>query len=137
VIALKYFAIINKKANIIHQLNALAHMSLGLGHQLSDESHHFHDYIDGSGGIHPNISMYPFIIYSSKNSNQIKRIKAELIALECRHTNFLHTMLEGGHEEQVKQTREVDSENLEYIGLCGRSDDESVFALLKKLSLYR
>lgn len=46
-------------------------------------------------------------------------------------------MLEGGHEEQVKQTREIDSENLEYIGLCGRSNDESVLALLKKLSLYR
>lgn len=136
---MKYFAIINKKAETIHQLNALAHMSLGLGHLLSDSDkpHHFHDYIDGSNGIHPSISIHPFIIYSSKNSNQIRKIKAELIALNCSHTNFLRTMLEGGHVAQIENTRSIESENLEYIGLCGRTDDENVFALLKKLSLYR
>jgi hypothetical protein len=63
----KFVAVLNKKVETGKLMNALGHMTAGLaggfgkGHEMS-----FLEYRDGDGGIHPNISHFPFIILKAK-----------------------------------------------------------------------
>lgn len=134
---MKYFAVLNKKHPIPTQLNALAHMALGLGNVLEADKHSFADYFDRGGERYPNISEHPFIILQAKNANQIRTLRSSLEALDQKYTSFLDTMTIGSHEEQLAATKEKNDEDLEYIGLCGYSDREEINQLLKKLSLHK
>lgn len=63
----------NLAAGIV--MNALAHMSLGLGASIEDKTgFRFVDYADGDGNSHANISELPFIILRSQSYFDILRL---------------------------------------------------------------
>ncbi len=58
----KIVAVINKDIDTGVAMNALAHMTIGLGAQLDNERLRLNDYVDKDGNVYPNISQILFII---------------------------------------------------------------------------
>lgn len=58
----KLVALVNKEIETGVAMNAVAHMTIGLGAQLNNEALRLNDYQDKDGNIYPNISQIPFMI---------------------------------------------------------------------------
>jgi len=133
----KLVAVLNKKAEIGRAMNALAHMSLGLGGSIQDkELIRLQDYTDADGGKHPQISDIPFIVLSG-SSSQIQHLRKAVIENNLQFTDFIHTMIEGTYLEQHLNTQKTKEADLEYFGICLFGDWNTVSQLTKKFSLWR
>ena len=64
----KLVALLNKDVPTGVAMNALAHMSIGLGAQVGKDDLLLDNYQDKDGNIYPNISKIPFIILRGKSS---------------------------------------------------------------------
>jgi hypothetical protein len=132
----KLVAVLNKSIEVGKLMNALAHMSVGLGGALSQENLELIDYKDGDGGSHPNISKIPFIILSA-NSNQIRKTRAEAIAQQINFTDFTDTMTIGTYQDQLTRSAETKEEALIYYGIVLFGDWEKVSFITRKFSLLK
>jgi hypothetical protein len=132
----KLVAILNKSIEPGKLMNALAHMCIGLGAAIGQDSLHLTHYQDADGGSHPYISAMPFIILS-ENSNKIRKTRAEAMALNIKFTDFTDTMTVGTYKEQLERTKEVRDENLIYYGIVLFGDWEKVNGLTRKFSLWK
>lgn len=132
----KLVAVINKDLEPGVAMNALAHMTIGLGTSLSKDGLRLTDYKDQSGNIYPNISEMPFIILRGK-SNEIK--KSVLAAREQKilHGAFIETMTGGTYQEQLENTLKTSEDNIVFYGCVLFGPIEQVQEITKKLSLYR
>lgn len=133
----KLVAILNESAETGRALNALAHMSVGLGANVTPkEKLRLQDYTDEDGGRHPSISDIPFIVLKGR-SGQIRTLRKELIASGIPFTDFTDTMIEGTYVEQHARTKNTKEEGLNYIGICLFGDWHQVTDLTKKFSLWK
>ena len=134
----RFVAVVNKKIPHGRISNALGHMSAGLMSQLLGEEEDvvLHDYHDASGGVHPTIPHDPFIVLQAKNSNQIKTLRQKLIDAGIRYTDFLKSMTIGTSAEQLEATASMNSDKLEYMGICFYGKQENLQPLTKKFSIY-
>lgn len=115
----KFIAILNKKVDTGRLFNALGHMAAGLVNQIDDiDDLCFLTYTDMDGGEHASISHYPFIILKADNSNQIRKVRDHLMALDVPFTDFVDTMILGSSEEQLRATAQTSKNNLDYFGIC-------------------
>ncbi len=64
----KLVALINKEIEVGVAMNAIAHMTLGLGAQVEEAMLKLNDYQDKNGNVYPNISQMPFMILRGKSS---------------------------------------------------------------------
>jgi hypothetical protein len=134
----KFVAVLNKKVEPGKLMNALGHMSAGLGSALENkELARFDNYFDKDGGEHPNISDNPFIILSADNSNQIRTLRNLLIENGVQFTDFTSTMTVGTFAEQQERTKETPEVELEYYGICFFGEKNQLSELTKKFSLWR
>jgi hypothetical protein len=133
----KFIAVLNNKVDLPILLNALAHCSAGLGNKLEKHQAEPNDYIDASGGIHPGISKFPWIILQARNSNQLRELRHRAKTAGAEVTDFVHTMLGVSCAKQKEATRTTPEANLNYFVVClyGRSDLLHPFT--KKFSLFR
>jgi hypothetical protein len=132
----KLAAIINKEADIGVAMNALAHMSLGLGGQLGVETSQLDDYQDVEGNTYPNISRIPFIILRGKSSEIRKTIFAAKEA-GLNYGAFTETMREGTYIDQLERTRNTKLEDHKFIGCVLFGPKEKVTELTRKFSLWK
>ncbi len=134
----RFIAILNNKIEIGKLLNALGHMTAGLagGFEKGKEMC-FLRYQDKEGGVHPNISHFPFIVLKADNSNQIRTARNEALARNIIFTDFTSTMTVGTSREQVQRTRETSEEDLEYYGICLFGETEILREFTKKFSLFQ
>lgn len=123
----------NKETGII--LNALAHMSLGLGSFANKEELRFTNYADADGGDHANISEMPLIVLKA-NSNKIRQLRKAALANNIAFVDYTDTMTEGTYEEQIKRSSETKEEALDYFGIILFGDWNLVSELTKKFSLW-
>ncbi|QMV16711.1 hypothetical protein Vspart_04116 [Vibrio spartinae] len=136
--AKRLVAVLNKKVDIGRLLNALGHMTSGLIAQIKDvDSLCFLEYKDMDGGVHPSISHYPFIVLRADNSNKIRKVRNELIQRQIPFTDFIHTMIIGTSEEQLKATSETEDHDLEYFGICMFGNTSEIKDLTKTFSLFK
>src|SRR3989344_7774311 len=92
----KFVAVVNKKIENGKLMNALGHMSAGLGSYIEDkEATRFDSYVDKDGGEHRSISDNPFIILSADNSNQIRTLRNTVKEKNIPFTDFTNTMTVG------------------------------------------
>jgi len=117
-------------------LNALGHMTLGLGAQIGKQNLRLDDYIDANGNVYPNISQMPFIILQGK-SNEIRRTVAAAREAKMVYGVFLNTMTGGTYLEQLDRTKETPDEQLIYYGCVIFGPWDAVSALTKKFSLWK
>lgn len=132
----KLVAILNKELSTGVALNALAHMTIGLGAQFNKEVLRLDDYVDVEGNIYPNISQMPFIILRGK-SNEIRKVVKAAREMHVAQGIFVHTMTGGSYKEQLENTAKASEEQLIYYGSVLFGPIEQVNALTKKFSLWR
>jgi hypothetical protein len=133
----KFVAVLNKKIEVGKLMNAIGHMSAGLsgGFGKGDEMK-FLEYVDGSGGIHPKISHFPFIVLKAENSNQIRKIRGEAISRGLVFTDFTSTMTMGTSTDQLERTKSTPEADLEYWGICMFGESAVLKEFTGKLSLF-
>lgn len=132
----KLVAILNKDLPSGVALNALGHMSIGLGAHLGASALRLDDYKDKNGNIYPNISQMPFIILRGK-SGEIKKAVSAAKELSLNHGIFLNTMTGGTYSEQLHNTAQTDAEQLIFYGCVLFGPIEAVNTITKKFSLWR
>lgn len=129
-------AIINKELEIGVAMNALAHMSLGLGGFLGSSKLLLVNYIDADSNVYPNISKMPFIILRGK-SNEIKKAIFTARDNNITYGAFTNTMTIGTYHEQLERTKITPLENLNFYGCIFFGPSEIVKEITKKFSLWK
>ncbi|MBI2707330.1 MAG: DUF2000 domain-containing protein [Proteobacteria bacterium] len=132
----KLVAVINKSCDPGVAMNALAHMSFGLGQIVDNQKALLCDYVDGDKGSHPAISSMPFIVLSA-NSNKIRTAVQEARAQDIVCVDFVNTMTGGTYLEQLENTKKTPEENLSYYGAVFFGPWNDVSELTKKFSLWK
>ncbi len=133
----RFIAILNRKIEPGKLMNAIGHMTAGLvGGFEKREDMCFLRYEDKDGGVHPNISHFPFIALRADNSNQIRTVRNEAIARGIPFTDFTSTMTVGSSAEQQEKTKATPEAELEYFGICLFGDTEILREFTKKFSLF-
>jgi hypothetical protein len=132
----KLAAVLNEKLETGVALNALAHMSLGLGAALGPDEAMMCDYADANGVHHPLISAYPYIVLKgrpSKICEAIDNAKAKGIQV----VDFVNTMTVGTYIEQLQRTQATPNAELEFYGAVFYGDYEAVNEITRKFSLFK
>ncbi|WP_425362991.1 DUF2000 family protein [Candidatus Tisiphia endosymbiont of Hybos culiciformis] len=110
------FSILNQDIPFGKSLNALGHMSLGMGHRFPE-------------GKMPAVEVY------FADGDSIRKVREECQSrLGSVFSDFTNTMTEGTAEEQLKRTSETPVESLQYYGItiCTDTDTvEEIKAMLK------
>lgn len=133
----KFVVVLNKSAEPARLMNAIGHLSIGLGCQIQDR----HEmglitYTDKDGQTYPDISKYGYIVLTT-SGNKLKSFAQELKQASLPHTTFLDTMIEGGSDEQVARTQERSHEELTYLAVATFGDKDLINPMTRKFSLYR
>lgn len=132
----KLVAILNKDIEPGVVLNALAHMSVGLGAHVGKLSLRLDDYKDASGNTYPNISQIPFIILRSK-SGEIRKTIEKAKENNILHGVFLDTMTGGTYKDQLERTAASQQEGLVFYGCVLFGEWATVSEMTRKYSLWR
>lgn len=134
----RFVAVLNKKIEFGRLMNALGHMTASItGGSLRADEMCFLQYQDKDGGIHPNISHFPFIVLKADNSNKIRNVRNEAIARNIPFSNFTHTMTLGSSEEQMDATSNTSEEELEFYGIVLFGKTEELREISGKFSLFK
>lgn len=134
----KLVAVLNEKIPAGRLVNALAHMSLGLGASCAERQDlRLIDYMDADGGRHPQISKMPFIVLKSANGNQIRTLRKAAIANGIHYTDFTDTMIAGSWQDQLQATANAKEDKLDYFGIVLFGDKDTLNELTRKFSLFR
>lgn len=136
--AYRWVAILNKKVETGKLMNALGHMTAGLASGgVEKDAICLLQYEDGDGGIHPNISHYPFIVLKADNGNKIRTVRNEAKERGIPFTDFTSTMTVGTSQEQLDETKKIPEEELEYWGICLFGSTEELKEFTGKFSLFQ
>lgn len=134
----KFVAVLNEKIPVGVLMNALGHMAAGLSASYPDlPAMRFDSYFDKDGREHRSISDHPFIILKAENSNQIRKLRLDLVQVGIRFVDFTSTMTVGTYVEQKERTSQTAEADLEYYGICMFGDKETLNELTRKFSLWR
>jgi hypothetical protein len=133
----KLVAIVNKDISVGVAMNAVAHMSLGLGAQLGSKPLELVTYKDKDGNLYPSISCMPFIILRGKSNEIRKAIQKAQEEQEIQCSIFLNTMTEGTYQEQLDRTLITPEEQLIYYGAVLFGPWDTIHQITKRFSLYQ
>lgn len=132
----KLVALVNKEIEVGVAMNAVAHMTIGLGTQLSNEILRLNDYQDKDGNIYPNISQMPFMILRGKSS-EIRKAVGQAKEEKMQLSVFTNTMTGGTYQEQLDNTLKTPEEQLVYYGAILFGPWDLVSQITKRFSLYK
>lgn len=134
----QFTCVINKKKSPVILMNAIGHMTAGLMHQhrADSASMRFRDFFDMDGSVHPSTSENGYIVLRAENSNQLRKLRMELIERKIVFTDFTETMVAGNYVTQQQEFSKLKEDELDYIGICFFSSCEISRALTKRFSLY-
>jgi hypothetical protein len=132
----KLVAVMNEKMEVGVVMNALAHMSIGLGAEIGKDLLRLTTYKDKDEGLHPYISEMPFMILKT-NSNKIRALRKSCQNEGILFADFAHTMTQGTYLEQIERTGQTKEDDLIYYGIVILGDWEKVSALTRKFSLWK
>ena len=132
----KLVAVLNEKLQPGVAMNALAHMSIGIGATIGREPLQLMTYEDASGTKHSNISEMPFMILRA-NSNKLRALRIACMEQNIKFVDFTDTMTVGSYIEQIEKTKQTQEENLIYYGVVLFGPWDAVTELTRKFSLWK
>ncbi len=132
----KLVALVNKDIDVGVAMNAVAHMTLGLGSALEKDLLRLDNYEDKEGNIYPNISQMPFMILRGK-SNEIRKAVQNAKEQQMKFGVFLNTMTGGTYLEQMENLSQTSEEQLIYYGAVLFGPWDAVSQITKRFSLYK
>lgn len=128
----KYTFILNRNAPPGQLLNALGHLSIGLGANADD----LLDYPISTTGTTALISRWPVIVLAAKSSTQLANTLSNANAANGIRTNaFTASMIGASAEQQIAATATQPVESIEYIGIGLFGPADLITPLTKKYSL--
>jgi len=133
----KIVAIIDEVLPPGKALNALGHLSVGLGNHLDKSWMGRENYTDADGNKHPGIARYPFIILKASRE-EIIHIHDSALASNLTVHDFPEEMFETGHDDELNESlAKTNKSTLSYgaILIAGKSED--INNLTSKLDLYK
>ncbi len=132
----KLIAVLNEKIDQGKLMNALAHMSLGLGQSIANkEELRMTNYKDVDED-HQNISEIPFIILKTNNT-KLHELRWKLKGEGIQFVDFTQNMTEGTFEEQLARSLQTKESDQIYFGIVLFGDWVTVSELTRKYSLWR
>jgi hypothetical protein len=132
----KLVAVLNEKIDPGVVMNALAHMSIGLGSHIGKDALKLIEYVDGDGQKHTLISSMPFMILKA-NSNKIRALRIQALEQGINFADFIETMTTGSYIEQLERTKNTSGEHLVYYGIVLFGPWQTVSELTRKFSLWK
>lgn len=132
----KLVAVLNKDVEQGVVMNALAHMTIGLGANIGTGLLRLDTYVDNNNNSYPHISQIPFIILRGKNG-EIRKTVSSAREKNIAHTVFLNTMTGGTYVEQLERTKNSSEEALIYYGCVLFGPWDMVSEMTRKLSLWK
>ena len=135
----KVVVVLNEKIDQGRLMNAAAHLALGFGASRDERSRtdlHLLEFVDGSGGVHPNISALSLIVLKA-NSSQLRTLRERALAAGVPCSSFTSSMTEGTYADQMDRTRATPTEHLTFYGLLLFGAREELDPLTRKFSLFR
>jgi hypothetical protein len=134
----QFTCVVNKKKSPVVLMNAIGHMTAGLMHQhrADTASMRFRDFFDMDGTVHPATSENGYVILRAENSNQLRRLRMELIERDIIFTDFTQTMVAGNYVTQQLEFSRLKEAELDYVGICFFENCEVSRTLTKRFSLY-
>ena len=132
----KLIAVLNKDISSGVVLNALAHMTLGLGAKLGTDPLNLDVYKEKNNLEYPNISQMPFIILRGK-SGEIRKLVEQVREKKLTYGAFVHTMTGGTYLDQLENTAKLTEEELTFYGCVAFGPFEELSLLTKKFSLWK
>lgn len=134
----QFTCVVNKKKSPVILMNAIGHMTAGLMHQHRADTARmrFRDFFDMDGSVHPSTSENGYIVLRAENSNQLRKLRMELIERKIIFTDFTQTMVAGNYVTQQQEFSRLKEDELDYIGICFFADCEISRTLTKRFSLY-
>ncbi len=133
----KFVIALNKSADPVRLMNAIAHCSIGLGGALGNpEEMGLIPYIDADGNEYPNISRNPYIVLKT-SGGKLKTFRESLLEENVPYTTFTDTMIEGGWEQQIADTKSKPQDDITFWAVAAFGDRAILDPLTKKFSLYR
>jgi len=132
----KLVAVMNKDIEPGVAMNALAHMSIGLGADIGKNLLRLDTYVDANNNAYPNISQIPFIILRAKSS-EIRKTVISARENNIEYSVFLNTMTGGTYLEQLERTKTSSEETLVYYGCVLFGSWDLVTSITKKFSLWK
>ena len=134
----KLVAVMNEKIEVGVAMNALAHMTVGLGASVEKkEELRLTNYADADCNSHANISEIPFMVLKARNSNQLRQLRQALIHNNIKFVDFTNTMTVGTYQEQIERSKQTKEADLEYYGIAIFGDWNLVSELTRKFSLWK
>lgn len=132
----KFVAVLNTRHPLPLLMNALGHLTAGLAAPLPDNEANFLHYDCPGAGFSSNISEYPFIVTTAKNSSQLRRL-VEAMVDGVAFNVFTTTMLAASADEQREATRGADADTLDYVAVVLFGAAEAVDPLTRRFSLFK
>lgn len=133
----KFSAVLNKKIDTGKVMNALAHMTAGLvASYPNPEMLGVINYENKEGTPHI-APKHPFIVLASKNGSKLRTLRQEAEAKGVHCTSFTEAMTVGTWEDQMKRSKELTDEEMEYFGVCLFGERAVIEELTCKFQLWR
>lgn len=132
----KLVAVVNKNIDVGVAMNAIAHMTIGLGAAIGEAQLRLDNYQDKEGNLYPSISQMPFIVLRGK-PNDIRKAVFKARENEVRLGIFTNTMTGGTYQEQLDNTKQTSEEDIIYYGAVFFGNTNIVSDITKKFSLYK
>jgi hypothetical protein len=132
----KLVVLVNKEIEVGVAMNAIVHMTIGLGASLGDESLRLNDYHDKDGNIYHNISQMPVIVLRGKSSeirNAVQNAKEQNV----KYGVFINTMTGETYQEQLDNTLNTAEVQLVYYCAVLFGPWDAVSQITMRFSLYK
>lgn len=132
----KLVAVLNKNLEPGVAMNAIAHMTIGMGAAIGAQRLRLDNYQDKDGNLYPNISQMPFIVLRAK-PNEIRKAVLKARENEIELGIFTDTMTGGTYQEQLDNTKQTAEDDIVFYGAVFFGDKDVVTEITKKFSLYK
>lgn len=134
----KLVAVLLGEMMVGEAMNALAHMSLGVGASVKEKKKLLLvNYTDGEGEDHKNLSELPFIILKAKKSKEVEKLRKKLIEEKIYFVDYPNFLNSIGTFGDSKKSKEYKKESFYYCGVVIFDDWDRVSEITKKFSLWR
>lgn len=134
---MKYSVAINRQIDTGAQLNALAHVAVGLAHLAPSEMQAmrmFKDVEERPVGL---MSDHPFIVLEAVNSNKLRQAYLSALDLGLSANAFVIDMKDGNPVDQEETVSRKKSDDYLFVAFGCWGEDDVVRDVMKRFSLYR
>jgi hypothetical protein len=135
----KFIVVVDRNCSMTQIVNAVGHLSLGLGHHSSTSSADYSIFNNNEVGDVSYLTDYPLIILGAKSSLQLFNLHQSILngSVSIAHNVFFENMFSHSVQEQLSQIKNEKISELKYIAIMMYGEDAEISGFVKKFSLLR